>query len=62
LPGLPSQSPVPAAHPHGAQAPAMQLDVPPPGQLQTLPQAPQLTELVFLLTSQPLLGLPSQFK
>jgi hypothetical protein len=62
LAGLPSQSPVPAAQPHGEQVPATQLVVVPPGQLQTVPQAPQLVELVFLSTSQPLLATPSQFK
>lgn len=57
--GLPSQSPHPMLQ-VGVQAPATHAVVP-FGLVHTVPHAPQLATLVWVLTSQPLTGLPSQF-
>ena len=57
---LPSQLPKPALHPTIPQVPFEQLSMA-FGRLQTRPHAPQLLGLVFVLVSQPLVGLPSQF-
>ncbi len=55
---LPSQLPKPALH-TGAQMPAAH-DVDPFALTQAVAQLPQLPRLVWVFTSQPLLGFPSQ--
>jgi hypothetical protein len=59
LAALPSQSRKPRAQVATAQAPAAQVEVA-LGSAQVRPQAPQLVTLVWVSSSQPLAGLPSQ--
>ena len=58
--GRPSQSAYPALQVATTHAPAVQPDVA-FARLQTVPQAPQLLAVVFVLVSQPLPTLLSQF-
>jgi hypothetical protein len=60
FPEFPSQSPRPGLHVETPQTPPTQFGVP-PADGQTLPHVLQLLTSVFVLVSQPLFGLPSQF-